>query len=165
MRLEDIEPGQILFIDANIFIYHLSGRSQACRALLERCERGEVQGLTGTHVMLEVLHRLMMLEAVQRGLVPPGNVARRLKELPEVIRALTEYARHAARIPEMGVEILPLDWDLIRTSQEVRRQTGLLVHDSISVAMMDRAGISAMATQDRDFLRVSELRVYMPQDV
>jgi len=165
LRLEEIRPGQSAFVDANIFIYHLTGRSQACRALLERCETGEVQGITGAHVVLEVLHRLMMLEAVQRGLVSPGNVARRLKERPEVVRVLGEYAQHAARIPDMGIRVLPVDGDLVRVSHDVRTRAGLLVHDSISVAMMGRERIRAIATHDQDFLRVAGFQVYVADDI
>jgi len=73
LRFEEIAPGQAVFVDANVFLYHLTGRSRACRDLLARCEAGEVQGLTGTHVVLEVLHRLMMLEAVRRALVLPAT--------------------------------------------------------------------------------------------
>lgn len=162
---EEIGAGQAVFIDANVFIYHLTGRSQACRALLERCEIGEVQGITGVHVVLEVLHRLMMLEAVQKGLISPGNVARRLKEHPEVVQVLGEYAQHAGQIPHMGVQVLPVNRELVRVSHEVRRQAGLLVHDSISVAMMERRGMKAIATQDQDFVRVAGLQVHMADDV
>lgn len=165
MRFEEIAPGQAVFVDANVFLYHLTGRSQACRDLLARFEAGEVQGLTGTHVVLEVLHRLMMLEAVQRALVSPGNVARRLKEHPEVVRLLSEYARHAGRISDMGIRVLPIDGELVRSSHEVRTRTGLLVHDSISVTMMEQQGMTVIATQDKDFLRVDGLQVYTADDI
>ena len=165
MKLEEIQPGQAVFIDANIFIYHLTGRSEACRALLERCEVGEIRGFTGAHVILEVLHRLMMLEAVQQGLISPGNLARRLKEHPQIVKALTEYSRHVSRIPDMGVETLNLDLELIQASHEVRRSTGILVYDSVIVAMMERARMNIIATQDHDFQEVPELQVCMPEDI
>ena len=163
--LEQIGTGQVLFIDANIFIYHFTGRSLACRTLLERCEEGEVLGITGAHVVLEVLHRLMMLEAVQKGLISPGNVARRIRERPDVVRALDDYARHAGRIGDMGVRILPVDGQVARASHEVRRGAGLLINDSISVAMMLKDGIRAIATQDRDFKTVLGLQVYLANDI
>ncbi len=165
MRLEDILPGEAVFIDASIFIYHLTGQSRACRALLERCEAGEVAGFTGAHVLLEVLHRLMMLEAVQKALVPPGNVARRLKESPDLVRALSQYSQYAGQIPNMGIQVLPVDPELVQASSEVRLRTGLLVYDSISVAMMERLGRKSIATQDRDFLRLTGLRVHLADDI
>ena len=87
-------------------------------------------------MVLGVLHRLMMLEAVQKGRVSPGNDAWRLRERPDVVRALDEYARQAGRIDEMGVRILPLDSQVTRASHEVRRGAGLLINDSISIAMI-----------------------------
>lgn len=163
--LEEIAPGQMVFVDANIFIYHFTGRSMACRTLLERCEEGEVLGITGAHVVLEVLHRLMMLEAVQKDLISPGNVARRLRERLDIVRALDEYARHAGRIDDMGVRILPVDAQVVRASHEVRRAAGLLINDSVSVAMMQQDGIRAIATQDQDFKTVPGLQVYLARDI
>ncbi|MBI2911074.1 MAG: type II toxin-antitoxin system VapC family toxin [Chloroflexi bacterium] len=162
MRLEALPAGRGVFIDANIFIYHLAGQFPACRRLLERCEAGDVEGSTGIHVLLEVLHRLMMLEAVQKGLISPGNVARKLKEHPEVVRSLQDYQRLAASIPEMGVQIVPVDSQLVRASAAVRRRHGLLVNDSLSVAMMEAGGLQAIATADRDFQRVTGLEVFTP---
>lgn len=163
--LEEIRPGHAIFIDANIFIYHFTGQSRTCRTLLERCETGEVQGITGAHVVMEVLHRMMLLEAVQKGLVLAGNMVRRLKERPEEVRALGEYAQHTGRIPDMGIQVLVVDVELVRASHAVRTRTGLLVNDSISVAMIEREGIRAIATQDQDFLRVAGLQVYTVGDI
>ncbi len=163
--LDAISPGQVVFVDASIFIYHFTGRSQACRALLERCEAGEVQGITAAHVVMEVLHRLMMLEAVQKGLVSPGNVVRRLKERPEVVRRLSDYAGYAGRIPGMGIEVLPVEPEVVQASQQIRTQAGLLISDSITVAMMEQQRIRAVATQDQDFARVAGLQVFVADDL
>ena len=164
MILDDVASGQEIFVDSNIFIYHFTGRSQSCRRLLERCESGEVLGVTGTHVILEALHRLMMLEAVQKGLVSSGNVVRRLKERPDIVMALTDYTVQAGQIPHMGIEVLPIDTRLIRPSQDVRTRTGLMVNDSISVALMVQRGITSIASQDKDFLNVAGFQVYSADD-
>ena len=50
MTLEKIGPGQVVFVDADIFICHLTGWSLACRSVLERCEKGEVTGIAGAYV-------------------------------------------------------------------------------------------------------------------
>ncbi len=81
------------------------------------------------------------------------------------MRALDEYARHAGRIDDMGVRILPVNGQVACASQEVRRGAVLLIHDSISVAMMQQDGIRAIATQDREFERVPGLRVYVANDM
>ena len=65
----------------------------------------------------------------------------------------------------MGIQVLPVDPELVQASSEVRLRTGLLVYDSISVAMMERLGRKSIATQDRDFLRLTGLRVHLADDI
>jgi len=71
MRLDSIEPGSEVFIDANIFIYHFTGVSDESSNLLSRCEQGNLTGITSLNVLFEVLHCLMMVEAVRKKLVKP----------------------------------------------------------------------------------------------
>ncbi len=162
MILDDLPSGGTVFVDANIFIYFVTAQSPACRRFVRRLEAREVEGVTGAHVLGEVLHRVMASEAVEKRLITPGNPARKLKEHPEIVRALVEYQRLVDRIPEMGVHVLPVDLEVIQRSRAVRLREGLLVHDSITVAMMEGAGLRAIATADRDFERVVGLEVYSP---
>ena len=69
MRLESIPSGTRVFIDANIFIYHFTGVSTECSDFLNRCERRDLEGITSANVLLEVLHRLMMVEAVIKKMI------------------------------------------------------------------------------------------------
>jgi predicted nucleic acid-binding protein len=90
MRLVDLRDGDSVFIDANIFIYHHGGRSAACKTVLERCARRELAGYTSTSVLAEVLHRLMVAEAIQMGLVTARTAVKQLKEDPELVKRLTK---------------------------------------------------------------------------
>jgi predicted nucleic acid-binding protein len=67
MKLEDLRGGARVLVDASILIYHFSGISLECRAFLQRCESQQVEAFTGVHILLEVTHRLMVLEALQKG--------------------------------------------------------------------------------------------------
>ncbi|MBI4310287.1 MAG: PIN domain-containing protein [Chloroflexi bacterium] len=164
MTFDEIPAGSRLFIDANTFIYHFTGQSAECRRLLERCRAGNVRGATGTHVLSEVTHQLMRSEATHKRLITPGgNVTRKLKENPQIVSALETYQQQVALIPAMGIEVLPVDVELILASASVRRRYGLLTMDSITVAMMERHGISALATLDHDFQRIEWLQVYAPE--
>lgn len=163
--LSKLSTGTRVFIDANIFIYHFTGASQECREFLARCEHGEVFGATGVFILLEVLHRLMMIEAQAKKLVTPGSVAKKLKEKPEIVKHLKDYQAHADAILEMGLEVLPLDMESIVMSEHYRQKHGLLVNDSVTVALTLSQGISALASADRDFERVKELTIYKPMDV
>lgn len=73
MQLEDVPNGEQSFVDANILIYDFSGVSSACRTFLQRRESEQVEAFTGVHILLEVAHRLMMLEALHKGWISGGQ--------------------------------------------------------------------------------------------
>jgi len=165
MRLDDLPPATTVFIDANIFIYHFMGASEECTRFLQRCEAGELAGVTSISVLLEVLHRLMMLEAVQSRVVRPPRVREKLRRRPEVVRSLSAYYTQTARIPEMGISIRPLPEEILAASQRVRREHGLLVGDSLLLAVMRTEGVRTLATHDADMGKIEEITVAVPADV
>ena len=113
MKLEDLPSGARIFVDANILIYHFSGISLECRAFLQRCESRQVEAFTGVHILLEITHRLMVLEALQKGLITGGQPARKLKEQPEIIKGLHEYNPTATSV--LALCLTPLFVREIRT--------------------------------------------------
>jgi predicted nucleic acid-binding protein len=165
LTLNELRDGERVFIDSTIFIYHFTGVSSQCRALLERCENNRLKGVSSTVVMAEVAHRLMMIEAVERKLVSGGNVAKKLRGKPEVVRELQVYQQQVERIPLIGIQIESLDLRVVLSSEKVRGKYGLLVNDSIIAATAMTAGIRALATADADFQKVSELDCFLPADL
>ncbi|MBI4730165.1 MAG: PIN domain-containing protein [Acidobacteria bacterium] len=165
MTLSDLAPGSRVFVDANVFIYHFAGRSPDCRALLEAVGEGSIEAVTGPIVLLEVAHRLTALEAAASGFARGRNPAAALAANPDLVRRLSRYYFDAARIPDMGVEILPLPEDVLTASQEFRQSHGLLVNDSVILAQMRRAGVTVLASADAGFDRVPWVRRVGPADV
>jgi predicted nucleic acid-binding protein len=165
LELDRVPEGARIFVDAPVFIYHFTGVSPACRRFLARCERAEVQGVTSVTVVAEVTHRLMMIEAVRRGLVSAGNIATKLRKKPEAIRALHLADEQAARIPMMGIEVRGLDLHLLIAAAALRRRHGLMTNDAIIAATARGEGIERIATADGDFERVDELTVFTPVDL
>ncbi len=165
MMLERVPGNSGVFLDANLFIYHFTGVSQQCTALLNRCESGQVRGSTGVHVLIEVGHRLMTIEAVRKNLLPPGNVAAKLRSKPEVVRKLTDYQTNLEAILTIGLQVFALTVDDLVASAALRRNAGLLFNDSLTAAITERERIGAIATSDTDFRRVPNLRVYLPTDL
>ncbi len=163
--LDALPPGTTVFLDSPVLLYVFSASSAECRALLRRCEEHAITGVTSTVVMAEVCHRLMAFEALSKGLMPPGGVGRKLRSRPDVVRQLTEYREYLQRIPLVGIDVLPLDVRLFMGAADVRAETGLLTNDSIIVATMRDAGVSAIATADRDFERVEGIQVFRPTDL
>ena len=165
MTLDRVPPASRIFLDSTIFIYHATGASAQCRALLERCEFGDVAGVTSVVVLAEVAHRLMTIEAVATGLVPGKGVVKKLRARPDLVRRLHVYHEHIERIPLMGIDVVPLEIGALLRSADIRREYGLLVNDSLVVAAAHGSGIGHLASADPDFARVKDLKLYRPGDL
>jgi predicted nucleic acid-binding protein len=165
LRLDALQSGTRVFVDAPIFIYHFTGVSDECREFLHRCESAELDALTSSIVVAEVAHRLMTIEAVAQGLVPAGGVVRRLRENPSLVRRLGRYRDQVESIPLMSVEVVPVDLGALLRSAEARSRHGLLVNDSLVVTSAIDHRAAALASSDRDFERVRELELCSPSDL
>jgi predicted nucleic acid-binding protein len=165
LTLDGIPSAGRVFLDSSIFIYHATGASPQCRVLLERCESGEVAGVTTTVVLAEVAHRLMTIEAVASGLVSGKDVVKKLRARPDLVSRLTVYQEQVERIPLMGIDVIPLDLATILRSADVRSRYGLLVNDSLVIAAARGAELEILASADADFGRVEDLRLYRPGDL
>ena len=165
MTLTDIPVGSAVYIDANIFVYHFAGVSSQCREFLERVENGQITAYTGSLVLLEVTHRLMILEAIRRGLMSPSRPALRLGSRPEVVRQLSLYQSQALQIPQMGVTVVELPDNFLVRSFEFRQQFGLLTNDSIIALQMRDLGLKNLASADESFDRVQGIARFGPSDL
>lgn len=165
MTLANLEEGSAVFIDANVLIYHFVGASQECTALLGRCEAREVRGLTSAVVVAEVSHRLMMIEAVERKLVSPGNVVRKLVQRADVVRQLARYQASVEAIPAIGIDISPVSETTILLGLRHQRRYGLLTNDSLVVASMQQQGVRSLATADERLRIVDEIDLFVPADL
>lgn len=162
MILNDLSRGALVFIDANIFVYHFSGVSADCRTLLKRIEQKELRAATGAHIVLEVLHRLMTIEAISKGLITPGQPAKKLKQNPEVIKQLRDYAKCVNEIGSLSIRVHPVTVRQIRISEAIRSSYGMMTNDSVTAAMMSSYGITNAASLDSDLRRAP---VYQPTNV
>jgi predicted nucleic acid-binding protein len=92
----------------------------------------------------------MMLEALHKGLISGGQLARRPKERPEIVRSLREYNRSIRQVPRLGIRVRTITLAIVKASEAVCVQEGLLTNDSITVALMQRLGLPAVATYNAD---------------
>lgn len=165
MTFDQLQPGDDVFLDANIFIYYYLGSSQQCRLLLDQCSQGVLRGHTATFALAEVTHRLMMIEAVELGLATPGKIVKQLREKPAIIQQLSKYSAAVPQIKAMNIAISPLNLTMLEIGADVRKQHGLLTNDSLLVAAMQELNLQKLVTLDHDFARVSGLLIYQPTDV
>jgi len=106
MTLAELQGGHSVFIDANIFIYHFGGHSPQCKAFLERCAQRELLGYTSTPVLAEVLHRLMVAEAIMKGLVTAKTAVRKLGKTPDLVKQRPRSPRAAPRASSIYFKLL-----------------------------------------------------------
>jgi predicted nucleic acid-binding protein len=68
MSYADLPAGASVFLDSSVFIHHFEPNAvfgAAATEFLERIENQEINGITTTHIVSEVAHRLMTIEAMQ----------------------------------------------------------------------------------------------------
>jgi predicted nucleic acid-binding protein len=153
-----------VFIDANIFVYGLSGQSTQCKQFLERCSREEVTGICLYEIVNEATHRFMLAEAKSRGLISresASNLRKRFGDIP----ALTDYWGYTERILNLNLLFIGTDESILRSAHSERQIAGLLTNDSMIVSCMRHYGILSLATNDGDFERVSNISVFRPADL
>lgn len=165
MIFNQLAPRATLFIDANIFIYHFTGLSEQCSELLKRCQEKQLNGFLSTSVYAEILHRLMMLEAVSKKLVEPPNVAKKIKAKPTLIKSLTDSFLTCPKILKMNIKVLTLTQEDIVMATKHSQAHGLMINDALILACMLKAGIKNLATADKDFSSIPFIKLYQPEDI
>lgn len=165
MTFDPIPANESVFLDANTLIYHFTAHARygaACTRLVERIERLEIRGFTSAHVLGDVTHRLMTIEAMTRLGWPASGLAARLRRHHAEIPNLQLYRQALARVPQLGVQVLPITEVLVQASVHLCQQFELLVGDALIVAVMQAKGLTNIASNDADFDRVPGLTRYAP---
>lgn len=165
MIFADIPPGTRLFVDANVMSYYVlrvRPFSELCDPLFRRAARRQITLHTGANVAADVIHRAMLSEAIIRFGVQSQEAVTFLKTHPETVRQLEKYKMVPSWFTQARVNILPVTYREIHNSKQFRDTYGLLTNDSIILAMMSRYKITDLATNDRDFRRVPDIRLWTP---
>jgi predicted nucleic acid-binding protein len=164
MTLADLSPGESVFLDANVFVYHFEPHAlfgPPCTNLLKRIELLELAGFTSTHVLGEVAHRLMTLEAsVLYGW--PSHIVQRLKQSPACVQQLTRFRSALQNFSDAGIHILTIEPPLLDAAAAISQATGILSNDAMIVAIMKANNLTNIASHDADFDRVPGITRYAP---
>lgn len=165
-NLGSIPTGANIVIDANIFVYGLTGKSAECVSFLNRCSTEEVYGVTLFEVVHEATHEFMRAEGRTKGLYTDvKKAAKFLMAHPEEVKKLTGYWTNAKRLLALNIVFLPMESDIVTGAQIERLNSGLLTNDSIIVSAMREYGISHIATSDKAFDTVAGISVFAPADL
>ncbi len=166
MTLDDIPSGTLCVLDTNILIYAEQGVSEQAQRLLRRIERQDVTGILPQPVWQELIHRLMITEAMLRGQISGGNPGRQLSGKPELVKSLTLYRDKVRGLMTLGLGFEPCHQaDLMDKAFEMQERYGLLTNDSLIAAIALRLEADALVTADARFKVIRGLTVYAPSDV
>jgi predicted nucleic acid-binding protein len=165
MIYADLPAGATVFLDASVFIHHFEPNAlygPPATEFLERVENQEIVGVTTTHVLSEVAHRLMTIEAMQAFGWPCAGIAVRLRNHPAQVQTLTRFRQSIQQIPLFAVRILSIDPSWPDLAAEASQRTGLLHNDALIIAAMRIHGLANLASADSDFDRVPGVTRYGP---
>lgn len=165
MIFTDIPAGAAIFLDANTFIYSFIAHpvfGGACTSLLDRIDHQEIQGVTSSHVLGELAHKMMTFEASQLFNWPVAGMANRLKRHPNEVRQLSRYRQAIDEVRAIQVQVLPVDGAAVSLAVDITSQFGLLNNDALIVVVMHQHGLTHLASNDTDFDRVSGIIRYSP---
>ncbi len=108
MTFTDLAAGDTVFLDANMLVYHFAPDpvlGPACTQLVKRIENQSILGFTSTHVISEVTHRLMTIEAIQRFGWPVPGIAQRLRPHPLQVQQLSAFRQATEKILQSQIQV------------------------------------------------------------
>jgi predicted nucleic acid-binding protein len=165
MTFADVPSGATVFIDANIFLFALTKHpvhGAASEAFLERIAQEEIAAAASTHVLGEVAHRIMTIEACDRFGWPVQGIANRLRRHPNEVQQLVRPRQALDEISFLGIVVHPVTPALVSMAVDVWKQLGLLHGDALIVAVMKDQNLSHLVSLDSDFDRVPGIVRYAP---
>ena len=165
MTFVDLRAGEAVFVDANTFVYALAPEptlGAPCYQFFERIRRKEIEGFTCTHVLSDVAHRLMSLEACATFAWPYVGIANRLKRHPAEVAKLHTFRKAIGQIVAIGIHVLPVTAPDVLSAGDISCQHGVLSGDGLILAIMQSQGLTRLASNDADFDRVPGITRYQP---
>jgi predicted nucleic acid-binding protein len=165
VTFNDIPAGTRVFLDANCLVYAATSEpthGSACQRLLEQIEKQVLPGCTSAHVLGDLAHRLMTIEAALTLGRPMTGIANWLRRHPAEVQRLSQYRQSLDDLQAIPLAILPVTGAQVSRATDFSRLHGLLTNDALIVALMQDHGLSALASNDADFDRVPGLTRYAP---
>ena len=166
MNPDDIPVGSLCVVDTNVLIYAEQGVSAQAQRLVRRCASGELKATLPQTVWQELAHKLMLAEAMMRGMVAGSNPAARLAAKPDAIRSLSLYRAKVTSLVDLGFRFEACELrDLTERAFALQERYGLLTNDAVVLAVALRLKADVLVSSDKSFRGVTELDIYYPTDL
>ena len=127
--------GISVFVDANVLVYHFAQMpplTEVCKAFFERVSRLEIRAFTSAHVVADVIHRIMLAEAIATLGLASRDAVSYLKSHSDAVKQLQWYRTIPSDIAQARVHILDVTYRELHASKKYRADYGLLTGDSIT---------------------------------
>ncbi len=118
--------------------------------------------MTSIHLLGEMAHKLMTIEANARFGWPFAGMANRLRRHPGEVQRLTAYRQASIQISQSRIQVLAIPVGVFVAATAICQQTGLLINDALIIAIMQANGLTKLASHDADFERVPGITRYAP---
>ena len=164
--LRDLPNSIMCFVDANILCYHIVQTpllSDECTQFIQRIAQGAITASTSAVVVAEAIHKVMLAEAVQQYQLDHRGLAHRLQRHRELIAGLSAHRRVPGLIQALSMHVEPVTLDLLARAVDISIHHHLLTNDAVTIAVMERLGLSCLVTNDDNFDAVPGLVVWKPR--
>lgn len=165
MTFDDLPSGATIFIDANCLVYAATSHANyglPCQRLLTEIENKNMQGCTSAHVLGELSHRMMTIEAAMLFGRPMTGIANWLRRHPTEVKRLLRYRQSLDDLLAIPLPILAVAGTQVSRAADISLQHGLLTSDALIVAVMNDHGLTHLASNDPDFDSVPGIVRYAP---
>jgi predicted nucleic acid-binding protein len=165
MTFADLATGDALFVDANTLIHLFQPHplfGPVCQQLIQGIDNRDLLGFTSTHVVSEVCHRLMTVEANRALGWPITGIGNRLRTNPHQVQNLSLFRRAVEQIAQSRLQIQTVAPAMLVAAVALCQQVGLLTNDALTVVVMQAQGLNKIASADTDFDRMPGLTRYAP---
>lgn len=162
LKLNTLPPDSDVFIDSNIFTYHLLGHKRyrdAVKDFLIKIESGIYYGYINEVVVSEVYHNFLRVKICDKYNVLPADFARFIKTNPETVSEV-DLDKVTSILSMKNLELI--HEIKIGMVEESMTRYNLLSADAIHVSSCKLHDVEYIATNDSDFERVDFLNLWMP---
>ena len=108
-------------------------------------------GYFASHVVSEVSHRLMTIEAHKVLGWQLAGIGNRLRTNPAEVRKLSLFRTSVEKLLQGKLQILTVTPAHLAAAVALAQQIGLLTNDALIVAVMQAHGLTKFASSDIDF--------------
>lgn len=165
-KLKEFKEKEAVFIDANIFLHHAFDVNPISVQFLKKVESSNIKAYTSALVIEEVMFKLIMQSASnfldKLTLHDVKGLLRDSKYKEKLFKPVMEYRSYIDILKDFGLAILDVTDKDMAAGLRKAKEYGLVMADASHIAVMERKGITHMASSDGDFRSVENITLWSP---